>query len=289
MSTADIGKEFLEHYGVKGQKWGVRRAAKKTARADKKWEKNINSVSTFVAVHNRAAQLANDIDIGRINNKPKYKNVDFNDDSPLRRAYYKEHEDAFNKRIVQAANEIIGTNPSGTKKIHIDIKTGVTSLVDVEHADFSAPKLKFDSMGHIVSFEVDDILKQSSVDTGLDFLEHYGVKGQKWGVRKRRNESARKKSFGGSKKRKTQENPLKNISDRELQQIVNRMNMEQQYARLTTPKQSSNIKKILAAGATLNSAIAFGRSPAGRMISSSLGDSASRLVNTSKAVSSIGR
>lgn len=35
-----------------------------------------------------------------------------------------------------------------------------------------------------------------------DFLEHFGVKGMRWGTRKRRNESARARFFGGRKQRK---------------------------------------------------------------------------------------
>jgi hypothetical protein len=282
VSTSEIGKDFLNHYGTKGMKWGVRRAAKKVAKADKKWEKSINSVSTFVAVNNRAADLANNIDVPRINNSKKYRDVDFNVDSPLRRAYYKDHEDAFNKRIVQAANEIIGTNPSGTKKIHIDIETGVTSLVDVEHARFTAPTLKFDSTGHIVAFVVEDVLEQTTL-VGLEFLEHYGTKGMKWGVRKRRNESKRARTFGGSGKKA--KDPLESLSDKELQQIVTRMNLEQNYKRLTQPKQSNTLKKVLATGATINGVIAFANSPAGKAIKAGL----SKTIDTSSAISTIGR
>ncbi len=45
-------EEFLEHYGVKGQKWGVRRANKKSAKADKKWQANVYSSRGAVDVHN---------------------------------------------------------------------------------------------------------------------------------------------------------------------------------------------------------------------------------------------
>jgi hypothetical protein len=132
---------------------------------------------------------------------------------------------------------------------------------------------------------------QSTSDTGLSFIEHHGVKGMKWGVRKRRNESARARTFGKAKG-KEKSKDVKDLSDQELRNIVNRMNMEQQYKRLASGQNnngSSAVKKILAAGATINSAIAFSRSPAGRALTTALAGNATRLVRTSKAVSTIGR
>lgn len=105
------------------------------------------------------------------------------------------------------------------------------------------------------------------------FLEHYGVKGMKWGVRNRsrRDERRRAKTFGGSKQKKPAASEL---DDKELQQIVQRMNMERQYNSLTrTPNVLDRVNtgtrvagSILAVGATVNTAIAFSKSPAGQAI-----------------------
>lgn len=104
-------------------------------------------------------------------------------------------------------------------------------------------------------------------------LEHHGVKGMKWGVRKRRNESARAKTFGNKGKSKGPD--VKEIPDKELRDIVNRMNLERQFSSLTkTPstleKTTKTVGSILAVGATVNSAIAFSRSPAGQAIKKAL-------------------
>lgn len=123
----------------------------------------------------------------------------------------------------------------------------------------------------------------STADIGESFLDHHGVKGMKWGQRKRRNERARAKSFGN--KGKSKQPSLSDISDADLQRIVNRMNMEQNFARLTAPKKSNHVKEILAVGATVNGAIAFAKSPAGQAIRKGL----SKATDTSKAVGSIGR
>lgn len=74
----------------------------------------------------------------------------------------------------------------------------------------------------------------NSKELGLAFLEHHGVKGMRWGVRKRRNESRRAKTFGSRGKR-----PEKDLSDQELREILNRMNMEQQYRTLTARKKNA--------------------------------------------------
>lgn len=61
-------------------------------------------------------------------------------------------------------------------------------------------------------------------------LIHYGVKGMQWGVRKDKR--------GGSKS-----NSVKKLSDSELKARVARLNLERQYASLTS---SSGNKKSLA-------------------------------------------
>ena len=80
-----------------------------------------------------------------------------------------------------------------------------------------------------------------------DFIEHYGVKGMRWGVRRTDAQLARagaKKSGdddSGSKskkvvgKTKTSGKSASQMSDKELKRVVDRINTEQQYARLTAP------------------------------------------------------
>lgn len=71
-----------------------------------------------------------------------------------------------------------------------------------------------------------------------DFLEHYGVKGMRWGVRKAsgggakpaRNSSTRGSSPG------TRTYDAKKLNNRELKKVVERMKLEQEYARLNQPK-----------------------------------------------------
>lgn len=104
--------------------------------------------------------------------------------------------------------------------------------------------------------------------TDSNQLAHYGVKGQKWGVRKARTPSADVKTHRANKKKK-----LAELDDKELQKLVNRMNMEQQYGRLnksTAKRGHDTVKGLLAVGATVNTAIVFSRSPAGQALQKKL-------------------
>jgi hypothetical protein len=96
------------------------------------------------------------------------------------------------------------------------------------------------------------------------FLAHYGVKGQKWGVRRRQSQAS--KDHATNRK-------LAAMSDDELQRTVNRIRMEKQYKDLEKSKIKKGhdaAKTILAVGATVNAAIAFSKSPAGKVIASKI-------------------
>jgi len=64
-------------------------------------------------------------------------------------------------------------------------------------------------------------------------LEHYGVKGMKWGVRKARSIGSRIRSAMAKPKQRRYERSdyakAKSMSNQELQQTINRINLEQSY------------------------------------------------------------
>lgn len=106
---------------------------------------------------------------------------------------------------------------------------------------------------------VADILAQVGGET---VVEHYGTKGMKWGIRKDRSSGSVKKAKKGSAsaddsdgeaapKRApkvskgsaaaAQKAQVKKMTDTELRDALNRLQMEKQYQQLTAPAKSQNI------------------------------------------------
>lgn len=232
--------DFIKHHGVKGMKWGQRRAVKKLAKADKKWEKKQLSFNTVVKVYNGAAAKAN-ADLPKINKKYEGKNLI--SDNKARERYDQELVSNFNKHV-QTVASAQGLNPSGSKRLQADINplTGdfLLRTVEVTHADNDEVVLKVerDAKGFVTRMwlPVTNVM-QSDVDSSVakNFIQHYGRKGMKWGVRKDRG------GKGSAPK-------AKDLSDADLKAAVNRMNLEKQYNTLSGQK-STNVGKIFVNGA----------------------------------------
>lgn len=89
------------------------------------------------------------------------------------------------------------------------------------------------------------LMRHSSVE---EFIEHFGVKGMRWGVRNKRRQQTI--SRGGKKKKKvTISEHARSLSDEDLRKAVNRMQMEQQYKSLTQ-KQKAHSTSLGARAAT---------------------------------------
>jgi hypothetical protein len=80
-------------------------------------------------------------------------------------------------------------------------------------------------------------------DTLEDVLAHYGVKGMKWGVRRSKRQldsdspdAARAKATRA--KIKTNRGRTDSLSNQDLRDLVQRMNLEQQYSQLSANRAS---------------------------------------------------
>ena len=115
--------------------------------------------------------------------------------------------------------------------------------------------------------KVDAILVANDIRPDEEHLEQHGVKGMKWGVRKRRSASVDKaksqpsttvkesrqvqrtsdRSRGAGKANSFAQKPQnRRMSDAELRSRLNRLQMEKQYRELTTsPKGKSFVRDVL--------------------------------------------
>ena len=87
-------------------------------------------------------------------------------------------------------------------------------------------------------------------------LYHYGIKGMKWGIRRTDAQlaRARKKAPHEDFKKAHSKKSVKSMSDQELRERLNRLNMEEQYAKLnpsTVSRGKDMTSKILKAGTTV--------------------------------------
>lgn len=97
----------------------------------------------------------------------------------------------------------------------------------------------------------------------MNDMYHYGVLGMKWGIRRARKNTA---SSNSSRKSQVEENvnddykrahskkSVKQMSDKELREKLNRLQMEQQYSKLSgndVSKGQDYVNKLIKAGTTV--------------------------------------
>lgn len=322
--TVDLALEFLEHHGVKGQKWGVRRAAAAVGRGikrvgrglaalgaqlnDSAWQSSTYSDAKHEAVHNHVAkELDNHVE--RLQRSPKYRGKDLKADSDLRKTYYQDVAKVSSSAYRRAVKETYGENYTGTKTAHyvtdargprIEVRDKATkqtvseaplsSMRDirrrqaealnptVSHAGIvDAPdleiKLTLDSNGQIsgVGFVQPEKSLTQTADLGAEFLEHYGILGMHWGVRKAAavttqshidagivKRQTKIKTKGGEShppthdaikaavnKQKLKKSGMAALSNQELKDLQTRLQLETQVQQLTSSKGQKAVQKTL--------------------------------------------
>ena len=357
-------EDFLEHFGVKGMKWGVRRDLRGKVRPGsvvkkdrsetgfEKMSKPSNYENTYahrkraLKVVYKSARPKIKKGTKHLNQSPAYKNKNLNENPTLKKKYNAEFSKMVGSQL-NAASALKGhdltrnyvlnfeynVDTSIAPKVTIKqnatmanrpiVKSEAREVRKLKHADEGngdefPMNVIYDELGHIIDMSIDEPLEHSDINMD-DFLEHYGVKGMKWGVRKDRSGAHHptKSSAGGTAKPKAQSGkglvtksttdpktgkvqwhitdkasghtvkavtsrggadaqklaeetarqhidkmkrkavdkapnpgtrPVKQLSDAELKQAIERINLERQYSQLVNPpkaaSKSSQYKKM---------------------------------------------
>lgn len=296
MSQAQLGADFLEHYGVKGMHWGTRK--------DRKWGENIYTTRSAVKVHNEMAHRMNNGVIDKHNDDPRWKGKNLRTNPKLEALYYKEFAKLQDKVYKEAVTAVHGVSPSGEHKaVYVNDSQGARIEIRpnraVRHAEEDTSpdlviRLKLDALGQVTEVNT---AKGALEHSAEEFLEHYGVKGMKWGQHIKRksgdtgpqevttqHKGRRLVAKGGGKhtphedainaaisKQIANKSGTHSLSNKDLQAAVNRMNLEKQFNQLNprkgpVAKGQAFIKTLLGVGKTANEVIAFTNSPAGQQI-----------------------
>lgn len=167
---------------------------KKDKKADSKWEKQIYTEKGTVDLHNAMADHFNK-HIDALNAKPDYKDLNLftHPDREDAVKYMKEADALTHASYKEGVKSVFGTSPSGKKRAELG-DDGVIKMVDTDKVKHAAEDdavigflLKRDANGKILEMNQAEAAKTAahSAEIGAEFiLEHFGVKGMRWGMRK---------------------------------------------------------------------------------------------------------
>lgn len=270
MDGSESVVDFLEHYGIRGMKWGVRKnpekAARRTAKQDLAFEKASRNPHTHM---NLWAQSVKDFkksgDLAAINNRPEFAKSKFRlkvgaAKRPLQEKYDDAVAGAVLNRLQKNAQQIV--NRSGTRRFDIDTATRASKdhtgakvlrasktqwrivTTDIRQADDGSLLIEVirDEDGRIIDLIPEKVSLEQS-DPVEDFLEHYGVKGMHWGQRLKDRKARKAETSGDAKtsldiRGKAKTHSVKALTNKQLIDSINRMNLEQSYKRLSVNEKS---------------------------------------------------
>jgi hypothetical protein len=120
-SMIDEVETFLSHFGVKGQKWGVRKGkvkrsnpnSRKVRKKDRKWQKKATKNRKIHKVYKKSAKRMNK-EVKVINDLPAFKNKDLNANPKLKKKYNDQVSEKFTKILNEEAKRL-GSSASGKK------------------------------------------------------------------------------------------------------------------------------------------------------------------------------
>lgn len=206
--------------------------------------------------------------INRFNNDPMYAGQDLNKNVQLQKQYDAIVTKAFNDRLVSMSVMPMNKIDAGAFLYSFDRKAQrlIPVPVQVAHQDksyeFPTFSVNLDDTGFIVGIKAikpknaTDAMWQSSLDPSnfvTEYIEHHGIKGQRWGIRNRRKPP----KFGSSKDakrtsqsiKKAKHSSVSSLTTKELKDLTQRMELERKYRTGLPPsavkKGKNHVKGIL--------------------------------------------
>lgn len=292
--------DILQHYGVKGMRWGVRRDLKKLSPGkaredyiksyDKKWTDKVNKNPKATKVASMAAKEAKKM-TKELNNQYKEQGYSFGKNSLrsnninnkrnklAKTRYESEVKGILEASLDKASYKVYGNSPSGFSQVNIkrnadgtlyaeigprsnakltkqqisltkyDQRQAKKQAKTVKHSAEEMPDydgvvwiIKEDADGFYEDFEVVQDLTQSGLD---EVLQHYGIKGMRWGVRREVGADGRirttgpttiKEKLGSLKRERDWKKVLKemdNMTVDEIKTVTSRIGLENELKRLS--------------------------------------------------------
>lgn len=258
--------DYLEHYGVKGMRWGVRKEKEK-----KEPETTISSTEN----------IANKIVGGNFkeSNEKKLKQIlDALKDGGVP-IFVIDSIKKYAKDGYYISGSIVDGNiefkNSDEKTKYLKVSESAASKIkdanDKANSSLLSSKKSKEPNDKIPSFEGDSVidkikkiadlpislwpaaikkasLSHSDINELEDYIEHHGIFGQKWGVKHGPPYPLDRKTSKSVKNSGKITINVKNLSDEDLTRIVSRLNMEKRLKELTaedTKKADSYAKKIM--------------------------------------------
>lgn len=222
-------------------------------RRDNDWVRTQLS-QRFIAIHNRIVDTMNN-SVADLNRRQSGRTIrlSFSDggitaQNEISKTYLTEFEKMYNNTLNNlGASRDLDKSPSGNYRVVYTLSNGRINwrIAPTTRTGYSVADL-VDSSGQLTGIQNDNIFdiadgKIRDINPISGELAHFGILGMRWGVRHRPGEGGRAPLPSSEEHRKTRivrHTPLAALTNQQIREFNDRMNLEQQYRKLTQSKLS---------------------------------------------------